>query len=98
MWGRDGPQGALVHRVQVPHVDEHHREQRPVFPMGAMTNFFPKLFPHSTFKHYIKGACTYDVCTGGLLKSDAGKALGKGGCVKMQTRGGSKNPKILQTS
>ena len=38
------------------------------------------------------GACTYDVCTerggGGTPKADAVRKLSKGGCVKMQTRGG----------
>ena len=28
---------------------------------------------------------------GGMLKADAVRELSKGGCVKMQTRGGSKN-------
>ena len=37
---------------------------------------------------------------GGTPKADAVRKLSKGGCVKIQTRGGrgSKNPKILQTS
>ena len=39
----------------------------------------------------VKGACTYDVCTGrgegGTPKADTVRKLSKGVCVKMQTRG-----------